>query len=87
MLLSLEYSQQTSYSGQQGNTFYEGGSQDHSTADVVSSFRLAGDAFSSAFTNLTNTDTSANSGQTSTDSTTEVAHANIQQNVHQLHNR
>jgi hypothetical protein len=83
--LSLEHSQQTSNSGQQGNTFYEGCSKDHSTTDVVSSLRLAGDAFSSTTANLANTDASANSGQASTNGATQVAGAYIQQNVHQLH--
>jgi hypothetical protein len=85
--LCLKHSQQTGYSGQQGHTFNEGGSKDHSAADVVSSLGLAGNTFGSALTNLANTNTGSNSGQAGTNGTTQVARAHIQQNVHQLHNK
>jgi hypothetical protein len=50
----------------QCNTFYEGCSKNHVGTDVVHGFRLTGDSFYRAFTNLTDTDTCSDGSETGT---------------------
>lgn len=51
--------------GEEGNTFYEGGGDDHSAADVAGSFGLTSDTFHSTLADFTDTETGTNSSQTS----------------------
>ena len=64
----MENRKQTCNGSQKGNTFYQGRGEDHVGTNVVRSFRLAGDAFHGAFTDLTDTDTCAYGGETCADS-------------------
>lgn len=68
-LFLQNYGQQTSDNAEQGNTLYQRRSKNHVCTDVVSSFRLTGDGFQRAFTDVTYTDTSCDSSDTSTDCT------------------
>jgi hypothetical protein len=64
----FEYRKQTCHGSQKGNPFHERRCEDHVGTNVVRSFRLAGDAFHGAFTDLTDTDTCTDGGKTRTDS-------------------
>jgi hypothetical protein len=80
----VEHSEQTCNGSQKGNTFYEGRSQDHVGTNFVSSFRLAGNTFYSAFTDLSDTDTGTDGGETCADcAITRLCY--IQQSCHQRH--
>ena len=68
VLRLFEYSEQTCYGSQKGNTFYEGRSQDHVSTNVVRSFRLTGNGVNCSLTDLADTDTSANSSEASAQS-------------------
>jgi hypothetical protein len=82
--LLREYSEQTGNGSQKGNTFYEGRSQDHVTANVVRSFRLTGNSVYCAFTDLADTDTGANGCKACTQRTVTGLNY-IQQSGHQRH--
>ena len=69
------YRQQTRDNAEQGNTLYQRRSQDHVSTDLVSSFRLTSDGLQSALTDVTYTDTSCDSSNTSTNSTTSFSQA------------
>ncbi len=56
--------EQTCYGSEKGNAFYECRGQDHVGTNVIRSFRLAGDTFYSAFTDLSDTDTGTDGGET-----------------------
>jgi hypothetical protein len=82
---SLFYcNEQTRHSSQKGNAFYQGRGQDHVGTNVVRSFRLAGDGFYSAFTDLTDTDTGTNRGKTCAYRAI-TGLSNVQQSCHQRH--
>jgi hypothetical protein len=81
--LFAEYSQQTCYGGEKGNTFNQGRSQDHVCTNVVRSFRLTGNGFNSAFTDLTDTDTGTDSGEACANRT--ITRLYFQHDSHQRH--
>jgi hypothetical protein len=76
--------EQTCNGSQKGNTFYQGRSEDPVGTNVVSSFRLAGDAFYGAFTDLADTDACAHGGEACADSAITGLYY-IQQSCHQRH--
>lgn len=80
----MEHGKQTCYGSQKGNPFDQRRCEDHVGTNVVRSFRLAGNAFYGAFTDLTDTDTCTNGGKTCADST--ITGLYFQQNCHQCHN-
>lgn len=65
--------QKTNYDCEKGNPFNEGGSQNHVRSDVPTCFGLASDRFQRPFTNVTDTKTRTNSGDTSTNASTHLA--------------
>ncbi|HWV65203.1 MAG TPA: hypothetical protein VN105_05090, partial [Chitinophaga sp.] len=67
------YRQQTSDYTEESNTLNQRSSQDHVRTDVVSSFWLTSDRLQSALTDVTNTNTSSDSCDTSTNSTTSFS--------------
>jgi hypothetical protein len=79
----VEHSQKTCYGREKGNTFYQSGSQDHVSTNLVCGFRLTGNAFASALTDLTDTDTGTDGGKTCADGA--IPGLNFQQNSHQRH--
>jgi hypothetical protein len=85
ILLVSEYSEQTCYGSQKGNTFYEGRSQDHVGANVIRSFRLTGNCVYSAFTDLSDTDAGTDRGKTCTKCTITGLDHISQQSGHQRH--
>jgi hypothetical protein len=76
--------EQTCNGSQKGNAFYECRGQDHVGTNVIRSFGLAGDTFYSAFTDLADTDTGTDGGETCTNcAITGLRY--IQQSCHQRH--
>ena len=71
----LNCDKQTYHDGEQGDTFNQGGSQDHVGTNVTSHFRLTGDGGHSVLTNVTDTETGANGCQTSTDAGANVTYS------------
>jgi len=64
---------QTHDAGEQSDTFDEGGCQNHVHTDVASCFRLACDGGHGIFTDVTDTDTGADGGETCTHTCTQFA--------------
>ncbi len=60
MFVLNEHCQDTCDNREQGNTLNERSCQDHVGTDVVDRFWLAGNSLNRTFTDLTDTDTSAN---------------------------
>jgi len=81
--LLAEYSQKTCYGSEKGNTFNQSGRQDHVCTNLICGFRLTGNTFDSAFTDLTDTDTGTDGGKTCADGA--ITRLNFQQNSHQRH--
>jgi hypothetical protein len=82
----FEYRKQTCNGSQKGNPFHQCRGEDHVSTNVVRSFRLAGDAFYGAFTDLTDTDTGANGRKTCANCTITGLSYIRQQSCHQHHN-
>ena len=82
----VENRKQTCNGSKKGNPFHERRGEDHVGPNFVRSFRLAGDAFHGAFTNLTDTDTCAYGRKTRTDSTVTGLSYICQKSYHQRHN-
>ena len=80
-----EYSEQTCYGSQKGNTLDEGRSQDHVGTNVIRSFRLTGNCVYSAFTDLSDTNAGTDSGETCTKRTITGLDHISQQSCHQRH--
>ena len=68
----LDDGQKADNHGEECNTFNEGGCNDHGRTDVATSFWLTGHTFHSTLTNLTDTQTCSDSGQTCSDGCTEI---------------
>ena len=60
---------------EQRHTLYEGGSQDHVCTDIAHGFRLAGNRFDGALTDLANTYTGAKRSKTGADSAARLGNA------------
>ena len=72
--LYLQYDgQDTCDNPEQSHTFYEGGCQDHVRTDITRCFRLTGDAFNSATTDLTDTYACAESCETCANGATSLS--------------
>jgi hypothetical protein len=75
--------EQTCYGSQKGNAFYQSRGQDHVGTNVVRSFRLTGDAFNGALTDLSDTDTGTDCGKTCANCA--IPGLDFQQSCHQRH--
>ena len=62
--------QQTNHNGEEGNTFDQGGCDNHVGTDVSTDFRLTCQGFQSTFTDVTDTQTCADGSDTGTDTGT-----------------
>ena len=65
--------EQAHHNSEQGNTFHEGGGQNHVGTDVARNFRLTGEGLESALANFTDTDTSANGSKACADTCPQFA--------------
>jgi hypothetical protein len=77
--LFAEYSQKTCYGSEKGNTFYQSGRQDHVSTNLICGFRLTGDTFYSAFTDLTDTDTGTDCSKACSNSSSGICKRGSQQ--------
>ncbi len=68
----LEDNQQADNDCEEGNTFNQCGGDNHGRTDVATSLRLTGHAFHGTLTNLTNTQTRTDGGETGSDGCTEI---------------
>jgi hypothetical protein len=78
--LGFDGSEQTGDNTEQRNTLDEGSRQDHRGTDITGSFWLTSDAFCSAFTDLTDTDTGSESSDTSAYSAQTVTDSSFEKN-------
>jgi len=77
----LEDNQQADNHCEEGNTFNESGGDDHGGTDVATSLGLASHTFHGTLTNLTNTETGTNGGQTGSDGCSEIAPSHLSSNL------
>mgnify|MGYP006988832461 CR=1 FL=1 len=81
--LCLEGNQQTDNHGEEGDTFDEGSSDNHSGSDITTSFRLTGHTFHCSLTDFTDTQACANSSQACTYGSTHVTPCEITKSLQQ----
>ena len=69
--------EQANHDGKQGDTFYEGGGQNHVRSDVTGDLGLACDGFQSTLSDSTDTDTSTDGCETGTDTSAHFTDGTI----------